>query len=239
MNLDIKQAKRILIKVSGEFLMGEKPFGICQESLARVVHHLKSLLEQKQVALVVGGGNFFRGNSAPSTMNRRAADHVGMLSTVMNGIVLQDYLSQHGLRSIIYSAIEIPGICEKFYQEKAQEHMEKKEIPIFVAGTGNPFFSTDTAAILRAIEMKCDLMIKGTQVDGVYTEDPRHSTKAQRFDKISCAEILEKRLKVMDLTAVVLAAEHKLPIVVCSIHQPHSLINIFENNTTPFTLIHA
>ncbi|MEI8320955.1 MAG: UMP kinase [Alphaproteobacteria bacterium] len=235
----VKQAKRVLIKVSGEFLMGKKGFGICQESLALLTSQLNGLIKHKlQIALVVGGGNFFRGKSGElSAMNRVQADHMGMLSTVLNGLALEDHLSRHSISCVLYSAVDIPKMCKNFRQKEALESLNRGQIPIFVGGIGNPFFSTDTAAVLRSVEMKCDVMIKATQVDGVYSDDPRHNQKAERFSSISYVEIIQKRLEVMDLTAVALAQDHNLPILVCSIHQENGLLSALQGNST-FTLIH-
>jgi uridylate kinase len=235
---DIKNCKRILLKISGEALMGEKSFGQDHHVINNVCHEIKELYEKNiQISLVVGGGNIFRGMSASqSGIERASADHMGMLATVMNSIALQDALEKLDIPTRIQSAIPMTAICEPYIKRKAVRHMEKNRIVIFAAGTGNPFFTTDTAAALRAIEMSCDCLLKATQVDGVYDSDPKANKNAKKYIKISYSEVLSKDLKVMDASAISLAREHGLPILVYSIQGNNELNKIFAG-TGSYTII--
>ena len=235
---DIKKCNRILLKVSGEALMGDKSFGQDHQIINKICTEIKELHNKNiQICLVVGGGNIFRGMSASkSGMERASADHMGMLATVINAIALQDALEKLSVPTRIQSAIPMTAICEPYIKRKAVRHMEKNRIVIFAAGTGNPFFTTDTAAALRAIEMSCDCLLKATQVDGVYDSDPKANIKAKKYNNITYSEVLSKDLKVMDASAISLAREHELPILVYSIKQDNELKRIF-NGKGSFTII--
>ncbi len=218
--------------------MGEKPFGQDHQVINNICNEIKDLHQKNiQICLVVGGGNIFRGMSASkSGMERSSADYMGMLATVMNAIALQDALEKLSVPTRIQSAIPMTAICEPYIKRKASRHMEKNRIVIFAAGTGNPFFTTDTAAALRAIEMNCDCLLKATQVDGVYDSDPKANSEAKKYSKITYSEVLSKDLKVMDASAISLAREHELPILVYSIKQEQELKNIF-NGKGCYTII--
>lgn len=220
--------KRILLKLSGEALIGDKEFGIDDATLANYSQQIMALADLGvEVAIVVGGGNIFRGiQGAGSGMGRAHADYMGMLATVINGMALQDSLERHGAKCRLQSAIDIEKVCEPYIRRRAVRHLEKGRIVIFGAGTGNPFFTTDTAASLRAIEIEADVVLKGTRVDGVYTADPEKDKTAVKFDSISFADVLKDRLKVMDMTAFTLCQENKLPIIVFNINEPGALRRI-------------
>ena len=225
--------KRILLKLSGEALIGDKDFGIDDKTLQ---FYAKQIMEITalgvEVAIVVGGGNIFRGiQGAGSGMGRAHADYMGMLATVINGMALQDALEREGAKCRLQSAIDIEKVCEPYIRRRAVRHLEKGRIVIFGAGTGNPFFTTDTAASLRAIEIDADVVLKGTRVDGVYNADPEKNENATKFDKISFADVLRDRLNVMDMTAFTLCEENKLPIVVFNINDPHALKGIVQGET--------
>ncbi len=208
--------KRILLKLSGEGLMGDKNFGMSAEVIMRLAKQIKSVQDSGvQVCLVVGGGNIFRGaKEAVNGMNRTVADQIGMLATVMNALSLQNALESLGCEVRVLSGIHIPDVCENYVYRRALRHLEKNRIIIFAGGTGNPYFTTDTGAALRASEMQCDALLKATQVDGVYDADPKTNPQAQRFSVISYDEVIAKQLKVMDMTAVALARENNIPIIV-------------------------
>lgn len=208
--------KRILLKLSGEGLMGDKNFGMSAEVIMRLAKQIKNVKDNGvQVCLVVGGGNIFRGaKEAVNGMNRTVADQIGMLATVMNALSLQNALESLGCEVRVLSGIHIPDVCENYVYRRALRHLEKNRIIIFAGGTGNPYFTTDTGAALRASEMQCDALLKATQVDGVYDADPKTNPKAQRFSAISYDEVIAKQLKVMDTTAVALARENNIPIIV-------------------------
>ena len=218
--------KRILLKLSGEGLMGDREFGMSPEVIARLAEQIKHVRQLGvEICIVVGGGNIFRGaKEASKGMNRSVADQVGMLATIMNAFYLQDALEKIGVEVRVMSGLNVPQVCEPYMYRKALNHLEKGRVIIFAAGTGNPYFTTDTGAALRASEMQCDALFKSTQVDGVYDSDPRQNTKAQRYDIISYNEVIEKRLKIMDTAAVVLAKESKVPIIVFSQKGEDSLI---------------
>ena len=211
--------RRVLLKVSGEALMGEREFGIDIETVERIAKEIKAATELGvEVCLVVGGGNIFRGVSmAARGMERASADYMGMLATVMNALSLQNSLEAIGANTRVVSAIEMQSICEPYIRRRALRHLEKGRIVIFAGGTGAPFFTTDTTAALRAAEMGCEAVFKGTQVDGIYSADPKTHPDAERYDEISYRDILTKDLKVMDQTAVSLTRENKIPIVVFSL----------------------
>lgn len=213
--------KRVLIKISGEALMGEKAYGQDLNIIKRICEDIKEVVDRGvEVCLVVGGGNIFRGMSAAEAgMERANADYMGMLATVMNALALQNMLEQMDCESRTLSAIHMMEICEPYIKRRADRHMERGRVVIFAAGTGNPFFTTDTAAALRAVEMNCDAMLKGTQVDGVYDSDPKTNSDAQRFEKLTYRQVLTDDLKVMDASAISLARENNIPILVFSIHE--------------------
>lgn len=212
--------KRILLKLSGEGLMGEKSFGLDENKLMELAQEIKQVHQEGvQVALVIGGGNIFRGLSgAAGGMDRVSADHMGMLATIINSLAMQDALTRNGVPARVISGVVMPTICEPYIQRKAKHHMEKGEVVIFAAGTGNPFFTTDTGAALRAAEMGCEAIFKATQVDGVYSADPKKDKNAVRFEKVSYDEVLVKNLKVMDAAAIALARDNNIAIVVFSMH---------------------
>lgn len=220
--------KRILLKLSGEALLGTKEFGIDNDTLSAYADQILEIMELGvEVAVVVGGGNIFRGiQGASAGMGRAHGDYMGMLATVMNGMALQDALERKGAFVRLQSAIGMDKICEPYIRRKAMRHLEKGRIVIFGAGTGNPFFTTDTAASLRAIEIDADVVLKGTRVDGVYNADPEKDATAVKYDQVSFADVLSLRLKVMDMTAFTLCEENGLPIVVFDINDPSALKNI-------------
>lgn len=218
--------KRVLLKVSGEALMGDGAYGIDQSVVQRIAEEIveaKSL--GAELCIVVGGGNIFRGVSqAARGMERASADYMGMLATVMNALALQNALENNGLFTRVLSAIEMTAICEPYIRRRAVRHMEKGRIVIFAAGSGNPFFTTDTAAALRAAEMGCDALFKGTNVDGVYDSDPKTNPSAERFDQLTHRDVLVKGLKVMDQAAIALTQENNIPIVVFSIRRQGGIV---------------
>jgi uridylate kinase len=216
---------RVLVKLSGEVLMGAESFGIdpdVAQSMAQEIHSVHGL--GVQIAAVIGGGNIFRG-IAPSArgMDRVSADHMGMLATVINAVALQDALEKLDIHTRVMSAIEMRAIAEPFIRRRAMRHLEKGRVVIFAAGTGNPYFSTDTAAALRAMEIKADVIMKGTRVAGIYSADPETDAHATFFESISYREVLEKRLKVMDTTAISLCMDNKLPIIVFNVREPGNM----------------
>jgi uridylate kinase len=235
--IDLK-FKRILFKVSGEAMMGNKEFGHDLDAIKRICDQIISAHNLGcQIALVVGGGNIFRGVSVAATgMERASADYMGMLATCINGLALQNALEKRGIETRMQSAIQMNSICEPYVKRKAARHLEKNRIVIFAAGTGNPFFTTDTAAVLRAIEVKCDVILKGTQVDGVYSADPKIDKEATRYDKVRYIDVLKQDLKVMDQTAITLAKDNKLPIIVFSIKGDNALCDVVQGKGK-FTVI--
>ncbi|MDV7338862.1 UMP kinase [Terasakiella sp. A23] len=222
--------KRVLLKLSGEGLMGKKQFGLDTEYVDQIASEVKKVHDLGgQVCLVIGGGNIFRGISdAAAGIDRTSADHMGMLATVMNALAMQSALERQGVQTRVQSAIPMQSVCEPYIRRRAIRHMEKGRIVIFAAGTGNPFFTTDTAAALRAVEMSCDAILKGTQVDGVYSADPKKDPDAKRYDTLTYKEVLTNDLKVMDAAAITLARENDLPIVVFSMHKPDSFANVIS-----------
>ncbi len=220
--------RRVLLKISGEALMGEGAYGIDMATTERIAAEVAAAARAgTEVCLVIGGGNIFRGLSgAASGMERASADYMGMLATVLNALAMQNALEGLGLDTRVQSAIPMAAVCEPYIRRRAVRHMEKGRIVIFAAGTGNPFFTTDTAAALRATEMGCDALLKGTQVDGVYSDDPRKNPDATRYDHLSYTEVLARDLRVMDATAVSLMRESGIPIVVFSIHEQGGLARI-------------
>jgi uridylate kinase len=230
--------RRVLLKVSGEALMGEADYGIDDATVRRIADDIRAVAAAGiEVCVVVGGGNIFRGiQGAAQGMERATADHMGMLATVMNALALQNALERIGVATRVQSAIPMDTVCEPFIRRRAIRHMEKGRVVIFAAGTGNPFFTTDTTATLRAVEMGCDAVLKGTQVDGVYSADPHKVKDAVRYDRLSYTEVLAKDLKVMDAAAIALARENGVPIVVFSIHNPGAFAQVVAGNGK-FTMI--
>lgn len=222
--------KRILLKLSGESLMGDKQFGIDNNMLVQYATEIKSVIDKKvQVAIVVGGGNIFRGlQAAEGGMDRVQGDYMGMLATVINSMALQAALEGLGVFTRLQSAIKMEAICEPFIRRRAVRHLEKNRVVIFGAGTGNPYFTTDTAASLRAIEIEADVILKGTRVDGIYTADPEKDKSATRFDTLKFTDVYEKNLKVMDMTAFTLCQENKLPIIVFDMNKKGNLLKVVE-----------
>ena len=214
--------RRVLLKVSGEALMGGKSYGIDQAMLARIAQDIADVREAGvEVALVVGGGNIFRGVSgATAGIERSTADYMGMLATVMNALALQAALEAKGAPTRVLSAIPMSAVCEPYIRRRAERHLEKGRVVIFAAGSGNPYFTTDTAAALRASEMNCEALFKGTQVDGVYSADPKTDPEAERYERLTYLDVIANDLNVMDASAVSLARENKIPIIVFSIHEP-------------------
>jgi uridylate kinase len=222
--------KRILLKLSGESLMGNKSFGLDSAVISQYAQDIKQLVELGvQVAIVIGGGNIYRGmNEAETGIERAQGDYMGMLATVINGMALQAGLEKIGVYTRLQSAIKMEQIAEPYIRRRAIRHLEKGRVVIFGAGTGNPYFTTDTAGSLRAIEIKADVILKGTRVDGIYTADPEKDKTAERFDKISFADVITKNLKVMDLTAFTLCQENNLPIIVFDMNTPGTLLQVVE-----------
>jgi uridylate kinase len=222
--------KRILLKLSGEALMGEKNHGIDSIKLDTYAKEIKKIYNHGiQIAIVIGGGNIFRGVSGASKgMDRVQADYMGMLATVINGLALQTCLENNGIQTRLQTAIKIEAIAEPYIKRRAVRHLEKNRVVIFGSGTGNPFFTTDSAAVLRAVEINADVILKGTRVDGIYNLDPEKNKEAVKFDSLSFDEVLKKGLKVMDTTAFTLSQENKLPIIVFDINTPGNLENIIK-----------
>ena len=212
--------QRVLLKLSGEALMGRREFGLDSETVGGIARDIGDVVAMGvQVCVVIGGGNIFRGVSGASMgMDRAQADYMGMLATVMNALAMQNALERVNVSTRVQSAIPMASVCEPYIRRRAQRHMEKGRVVIFGAGTGNPFFTTDTAAALRATEMGCDALLKGTQVDGVYSADPRKVPNATRYDRLTYHEVLAKDLQVMDAAAISLSRENRLPIIVFNIH---------------------
>lgn len=231
--------RRILLKLSGEALMGGQNYGIDTQVAESVALEIKAVQRLGiEVAIVVGGGNIFRGVSkSAGNMDRAAADYIGMLATVMNAVVLQDALEKLEVFTRVMSAIDIPQLAEPFIRRRAERHLEKGRVVIFAAGTGNPYFTTDSAAALRALEIKAEVIFKATKVDGIYTADPKLDADATRFKTISYQEVLEKQLKVMDSSAISLCMENKLPIMVFDMTEHGNIIRAVNGDTTIGTLV--
>ncbi|MBT8188044.1 MAG: UMP kinase [Croceitalea sp.] len=222
------QYKRILLKLSGEALMGEQQYGIDAKRLKEYAEDIKAVIAKGvEIAIVIGGGNIFRGlKGASEGMDRVQGDHMGMLATVINGLALQSALEIAGVETRLQSAIKINEVAEPFIRRRAIRHLEKGRVVIFGGGTGNPYFTTDSAAVLRAIEIKADVILKGTRVDGIYTSDPEKDKSATKFDKITFSDVLNKGLKVMDTTAFTLSQENELPIVVFDMNTRGNLMKL-------------
>lgn len=232
--------KRILLKLSGEALMGNKQYGIDPLRLEQYVNEIKNVKEEGlEIAIVIGGGNIFRGVEGESAgIDRVQGDYMGMLATVINAMALQSALEKSGLFTRLMSGIKIEEVCEPFIKRRAVRHLEKGRIVIFGAGIGNPYFTTDSTASLRAIEVGADVVLKGTRVDGVYTEDPEKNPEAQKFNKITFQDVYKKGLKVMDMTAFTLCHENNLPIIVFDMNKPGNLNEIVKGNEEVGTLIY-
>jgi uridylate kinase len=222
--------KRVLLKVSGEVLMGGQPYGIDPATVDAVAADVAAIQRSGvELCLVIGGGNIFRGMSgAAKGMERGAADYMGMLATVMNALAMQNALERIGVETRVQSAIHMASVCEPYIRRRAMRHLEKGRVVIFAAGTGNPYFTTDTAAALRAAEMGCDALLKGTSVDGVYTADPKKDAAARRYERLTYHDVLAQDLKVMDASAVSLMRENAIPIVVFSIKQPGAALAVIH-----------
>jgi len=235
-----KSIKRVLLKLSGEALMGYNSFGISPEIIDQIVVEIKKILEKNiQLAIVIGGGNIFRGISlGDQGMTRATGDYMGMLATVMNSLALEDAFNKNNIVTRVQSAININQIVEPYVRAKSLQYLLENKVVIFSGGTGNPFFTTDTAAALRASEIDADIMIKATKVDGIYTDDPNKNNKAKKIDKLSFDEVISKKLKVMDATAFTLCREQSMPVGVINIFKPNSLYNfIIDQNFTDGTLV--
>ena len=233
------QYRRVLLKLSGESLMGKDPFGINRDTIMQTAHQIKEISDLGvEIAIVVGGGNIFRGVSAQAgSMDRATADYMGMLATVMNALALKDALESIGAKARVQSALAMQQIAETYTRPKAIQYLEEGKIVIFAAGTGNPFFTTDTAAALRGAEMGCNVMLKATNVDGIYTADPRTNPNATRYQSVTFAEAIDKKLKVMDATAFTLCQEQNLNIVVFDIHKENALRDVVQGKDEG-TLVH-
>jgi uridylate kinase len=226
--------KRILLKLSGEALLGDKEFGIDSSVLSMYAKEIKSVADLGiEIAIVIGGGNIFRGVSGVEggMKDRANADYMGMLATVINAMALQSALENEGVYTRLTSAIKMEQIAEPFIRRRAIRHLEKGRVVIFGAGTGNPYFTTDTAASLRAVEIEADVILKGTRVDGIYTADPEKDASATRYDEISFTDVIKRNLKVMDMTAFTLCQENKLPIIVFDMNQPGNLAQIVNGKS--------
>jgi uridylate kinase len=234
-----KPIKRVLLKLSGEALMGENSFGISPDIVNQIVIEIKKILEQDiQLAIVIGGGNIFRGISlGDQGMTRATGDYMGMLATVMNSLALEDAFNKNNIITRVQSAVNVEQIVEPYVRAKALQYLSENKVVIFSGGTGNPFFTTDTAAALRASEIDADIMIKATKVNGIYSDDPIKNQKAVKFDQISFDDVIDKKLKVMDATAFTLCREQSMPIGVINIFKQNSLYNFINKNFTDGTLV--
>jgi uridylate kinase len=232
--------QRILLKLSGEALMGDAGYGIPRPTLDGIAGQVREVVEMGcQIAIVIGGGNIFRGMSAAAdSMDRATADYVGMMATVMNALLLQDALRRAGVKARVQSALHVEQVAEPYIRGKAIRYLEEGRVVIFAAGTGNPFFTTDTAAALRGMEMGVDIVLKATKVDGIYTADPKKDASAKRYDKVSFDEAISRQLEVMDATAFTLCRDQKLPIKVFSIFKPDGLKRVILGEDEG-TLVHA
>ncbi|MDB2517118.1 UMP kinase [Planktomarina temperata] len=234
------QFKRVLLKISGEALMGDQGYGLHPPTVERIAAEVKTVHDiGAEICMVIGGGNIFRGlQGSAQGMERTTADYMGMLATVMNALAMQSSLEEQGVHTRVVSAIPMDQVCEPYIRRRAVRHLEKKRVVIFAAGTGNPYFTTDTAATLRASEMACEAIFKGTQVDGIYDKDPKQHSDALRYDAVTYDEVLQKRLKVMDASAIALARDNNLPIIVFSLDEPGGFRGILSGNGT-YTKVHG
>ncbi|HKO07642.1 MAG TPA: UMP kinase [Alphaproteobacteria bacterium] len=230
--------RRILLKISGEALLGARDYGLDWDTVRSIAEDIRSVHALgAEIALVIGGGNIFRGHEGSvHGMERASADQIGMLATVMNALALQNALEKLGVDTRVLSAIPMQAVCEPYIRRRALRHLEKGRVVIFAAGTGNPFFTTDTAAALRASEMGCDVLLKGTKVDGVYSADPHKVKDAKRYERLSYLEVLSRDLKVMDASAISLTRENRIPILVFSLHNPGAFADVVRGRGR-FTLI--
>lgn len=230
---------RVLLKLSGEALMGDSDYGLDNETVVRIASEIKAVYELGcEICLVIGGGNIFRGiNAASQGLERGTADYMGMLATVINALAMQGALERIGVQTRVQSAIPMSTVCEPYIRRRAKRHMEKGRVVIFAAGTGSPYFTTDTAAALRAVEMECDALFKGTQVDGVYSADPHKFPDAIRYDSLTYRDVLAQDLQVMDAAAISLSRENNVPILVFSLHNPGGFAEVVKG-AGRFTIIH-
>ncbi|WP_347831607.1 UMP kinase [uncultured Planktomarina sp.] len=231
---------RVLLKISGEALMGDQGYGLHPPTVERIAAEVKTVHDMgAEICMVIGGGNIFRGlQGSAQGMERTTADYMGMLATVMNALAMQSSLEEQGIHTRVVSAIPMDQVCEPYIRRRAVRHLEKKRVVIFAAGTGNPYFTTDTAATLRASEMACEAIFKGTQVDGIYDKDPNLHSDAVRYDTVTYDEVLQKRLKVMDASAIALARDNSLPIIVFSLDEPGGFRGILSGKGT-YTKVHG
>ena len=229
---------RVLVKVSGEGLMGPNEFGLHNQTVAKLARDVKAVVDSgRQICIVIGGGNIFRGVSGAATgMDRTTADYMGMMATIINALAVQSALEGAGVPTRVQSAIAMAQVCESYIRRRAVRHMEKGRVVVFAAGTGNPFFTTDTAAALRAAEMNCDALMKATQVDGVYDADPKKNKAAKRYDRLTFDKVIADDLKVMDTAAIALARENNLPIIVFDMHTENAIARVL-NGEGAFTVI--
>ena len=234
------QFKRVLLKISGEALMGDQGYGLHPPTVERIAAEVKTVHDLgAEICMVIGGGNIFRGlQGSAQGMERTTADYMGILATVMNALAMQSSLEGQGVHTRVVSAIPMDQVCEPYIRRRAVRHLEKKRVVIFAAGTGNPYFTTDTAATLRASEMACEAIFKGTQVDGIYDKDPKQHADAVRYDAVTYDEVLQKRLKVMDASAIALARDNNLPIIVFSLDEPGGFRGILSGNGI-YTKVHG
>ena len=234
-------SRRVLLKLSGEALMGKREYGLDNDTVSRIALDIRDVVAMGvQVCLVIGGGNIFRGvRAAASGMDRAQADYMGMLATVMNALAMQNALEKSGVPTRVQSAIPMASVCEPYIRRRAERHMEKGRVVVFAAGTGNPFFTTDTEAALRAAEMNCDTLLKGTQVDGVYSADPRKVPDADRFERLTYLEVLSRDLAVMDASAISLARENGLPIIIFNIHAAGAFAQVMRGEGRFTTIVEA
>jgi uridylate kinase len=226
--MPMPKVKRVLLKLSGEVLMGEQQFGIDPATVAALAQEVKAAKDSGlEICLVIGGGNIFRGMAgAAAGMDRAQADYMGMLATVMNALAMQNALEQLGVNTRVQSAVQMDQVCEPVIRRRAERHLEKGRVVIFAAGVGSPYFTTDSGAALRAAEMKCDALLKGTSVDGIYDDDPKKNSQAKRFETVSYDRVLVDNLRVMDASAVALCRDNKIPIVVFSIREKGNLARV-------------
>src|SRR5210317_1767946 len=228
------QFKRVLLKISGEALMGDQGYGLHPPTVERIAAEVKTVHDLgAEICMVIGGGNIFRGlQGSAQGMERTTADYMGMLATVMNALAMQSSLEEQGVHTRVVSAIPMDQVCEPYIRRRAVRHLEKKRVVIFAAGTGNPYFTTDTAATLRASEMACEVILKATKVNGVYDRDPVKNSDAKRFNELTYREVIEKNLKVMDLTAITLCMDNNLPIIVFDLNKTGNIYKVVTGEST-------
>ncbi len=241
MGSSVPENSRILLKLSGEALMGDEDYGIDPDLLNRIAGEVRQLVDMGvQVGIVIGGGNIFRGAGlARSGMDRVTGDHMGMLATVINALALQDGLERQGLEARVMSALQVHEICEDYIRRRAVRHLEKGRVVVFGAGTGNPFFTTDTAAALRAIEISADMLVKATKVDGVYSSDPATNPDAKKFSRVSYDRVITEKLNVMDATAIVMCRDNDMPLRVFNLHNEGDLVSLVQGNDVGTLVSHS